>query len=156
MAAAVCLGFLLLFGGVVTFLLLRYSNARRHWQAQMQIPFQSDDEAICREKMLPKGDFKYKTTLYSPCPPTQYVTHRRNDSPGPCVLTKQLSCLREPLFGLSLSFDLTSALCVLSGDTGTIKEERGCMNTWMTPSKNPKDKMSCPVSNMTLHCVGIM
>lgn len=74
------------------------------------------------------------------------------------------------LFDLNWTFGFFS----LSGDRGALTEEWGCTNIWMTPSekrrlrctsgyskclreKNRKwTGISCPVSSMTLHCVGTM
>lgn len=96
-----------------------------------------------------KGDLeKKKNTIQLVSTHTICDTHETRQS-RLCVLTKQLSCLREPVFGLSPSFDLNSTLGVFSGDTGTIKEERGCTNTWMTPSK--KNVLSCEQYDLTLH-----
>lgn len=73
-------------------------------------------------------------------------------------------------------FDLNWILGFFAGDTGTVTEERGCMNTWMTPSEEKKKKRSkirfcysglrqekrkwtgtsCLVSSMTLHCIETM
>ncbi len=82
------------------------------------------------------------------------------------LLTKQLSCLFEPVYALSLLFDLNWILGFFSGDKGTITEERGCTNIWMTPSEDTlllhkrsqrgEQEMDWTVSSMTLHCIVTM